>query len=418
MNREQRDARQLLHETLSRDAYLSVNKKLIQLTNIETAIYLADILSKEKYFADRGQLNDEGFFFNTQNDIEYDTTLSAYQQRQCVQKLQSIDIITTKRSGMPARTFIKINHVQLLSFLISSSEVFSDHTNNKYTNLSSKEDNKDAKASKSVQKSIYVDEWNKKENLRKHLKPETKVFQASHKYCRYLKAGQLHRLGIDKEFMNRFEIPAEWLTRKWTDEEIFESFNRIALMHSEAYLPVDKKVLPKNLSDFIFNWQTGNSFFLSVMKNPPKLRGDAIKVTDQHPDITALYLEMFNKFHSKRVQTQLDTNKLVRAVSVICRRHGEILEAIEANGPGAKTHFGTVKAFVRHHSQYLISRFEDKLSVADITRSWVAFLEYVRREYDWDFTISGEDLVKKQKIQEQRAKEFKRVYSQHANSFI
>ena len=100
---------------LSSSAFLVVNKELAKQIGLNETVLLADLISKEQYFIDNKQLN-EGWFFNTANNIEADTTLTAHKQRKAIKNLKSLGILETKRKGIPAKQYFKINEIKLLSY--------------------------------------------------------------------------------------------------------------------------------------------------------------------------------------------------------------------------------------------------------------------------------------------------------------
>lgn len=107
---------ELCRQALSKEAYWQVNKRLAKTLGIKTAIILADLISKEYYFRIKEQLKD-GFFFNTQENIQKDTSFTPHEQRQALLKLESNRIITTKRIGTPPKKYFKIHHSQILKIL-------------------------------------------------------------------------------------------------------------------------------------------------------------------------------------------------------------------------------------------------------------------------------------------------------------
>jgi len=113
------EKQELSHSTLSQDAFLMVNKKIIHaLGDLNSAVLLSDLISKEKYFKNRNQLFD-GWFFNTQENVKLDTGLSEYQWRKSLQLLESKGIIKTKNKGMPMTKHYQINH-DLISQILAS----------------------------------------------------------------------------------------------------------------------------------------------------------------------------------------------------------------------------------------------------------------------------------------------------------
>ena len=100
---------------LSSSAFLIVNKKLAKQVGLKGAVLLADLISKEEYFIANGMT--DGWFFNTEANIERDTTLTSYQQRKVLKTLKKYQIIETKRKGIPAKQYFKINEANLLNIL-------------------------------------------------------------------------------------------------------------------------------------------------------------------------------------------------------------------------------------------------------------------------------------------------------------
>ncbi len=100
---------------LSSSAFLIVNKQLAKQVGLKGAVLLADLISKEEYFIANGMT--DGWFFNTEANIEQDTTLTSYQQRKALKTLKKYEIIETKRKGIPAKQYFKINEANLLNIL-------------------------------------------------------------------------------------------------------------------------------------------------------------------------------------------------------------------------------------------------------------------------------------------------------------
>jgi hypothetical protein len=100
---------------LSSTAFLVLNKELARRIGLKEAILLADLISKEEYFISNGMT--DGWFFNTEDNIEQDTTLTAYQQRKCLTTLKKYQIIEVKRRGIPAKQYFRINEEQVIKFL-------------------------------------------------------------------------------------------------------------------------------------------------------------------------------------------------------------------------------------------------------------------------------------------------------------
>ena len=104
---------------LSSSAYLVVNKRLARQIGLKAVVLLADLISKENYFIINGTIKD-GWFYNTSKNIERDTTLTNYQQKKAIKKLEDIGFIETSLKGMPATLHFKIIENKILTFLNTS----------------------------------------------------------------------------------------------------------------------------------------------------------------------------------------------------------------------------------------------------------------------------------------------------------
>ena len=105
---------------LSSTAFLVLNKQLAKHLGLYEAILLADLISKEEYFIAKGMT--DGWFFNTEANIERDTTLNSYHQRKCLKTLKTYNLIEVKRKGIPAKQYFKINSEQVLKILNNLSD--------------------------------------------------------------------------------------------------------------------------------------------------------------------------------------------------------------------------------------------------------------------------------------------------------
>ena len=104
-----------MKQLLSSTAFIVLNKKLAKQVGLKEAILLADLISKEEYFIANGMT--DGWFFNTEANIEEDTTLNSYHQRRCLKTLKEKGLIEVKRKGIPAKQYFKINEEQVLQIL-------------------------------------------------------------------------------------------------------------------------------------------------------------------------------------------------------------------------------------------------------------------------------------------------------------
>lgn len=92
---------------LMKSAWGFYNKILAKIIGLHPAIFYSEIASKGDYFEEREQLKD-GWFFNTVENMEEDTCLSDFQQREAIKVLVDERLIEYKVKGTPARRYFRI----------------------------------------------------------------------------------------------------------------------------------------------------------------------------------------------------------------------------------------------------------------------------------------------------------------------
>ena len=98
-----------IRKLIATNGFITVNKEIIRCLGLEEAVLLGELAGKSNYWEDRNLLDEEGFFFATAEDIEHQTSLSAYKQRTAFKNLESKGIIETKFKGVPPKKYFKIN---------------------------------------------------------------------------------------------------------------------------------------------------------------------------------------------------------------------------------------------------------------------------------------------------------------------
>ena len=109
-------------EILRTDAFLSINKKLIQKVGIIKAAYITNLVDKYKYFRDRGMLTEDGGFYLTYEEQTKQLGLSEYQLRTCKKEFIKAGILRTEMRGVPRKEFYFIDFGELLSQFIVDEE--------------------------------------------------------------------------------------------------------------------------------------------------------------------------------------------------------------------------------------------------------------------------------------------------------
>jgi hypothetical protein len=107
-----------LFELLRSDAHISVNKALMFALGNDEALIYAELLSRHVYFESR-ELLEDGYFYNTIEDLFSGTNLSVYKQRAAINNLKLVGLVDMAVKGLPPKRFFKIeNSPELLSELI------------------------------------------------------------------------------------------------------------------------------------------------------------------------------------------------------------------------------------------------------------------------------------------------------------
>jgi hypothetical protein len=109
-----------LFKILQSNSNLSVNKQLAHALGLDAAIFYQELLYQYSYFESRGQLDDDGMFYSTVDNMAYATTMTDYQQRKAINKLKEVGLIDSMTKGMPAKRYFKIYFdIEILNQLLA-----------------------------------------------------------------------------------------------------------------------------------------------------------------------------------------------------------------------------------------------------------------------------------------------------------
>lgn len=89
------------------DSYWVTNKELARKVGLDAAVLFTDLCQAQKYWNNRYHRQD--YFFKTEKELEKDTTLSPYKQREALKILKSWGLIKTSRRGIPAKKYYLID---------------------------------------------------------------------------------------------------------------------------------------------------------------------------------------------------------------------------------------------------------------------------------------------------------------------
>lgn len=210
--------------------------------------------------------------------------------------------------------------------------------------------------------SSILEAWNSIEQTTTHSKKAIKLLIQLDKYIKALKNGKFGSIvDLKKDSIDKNNIPNSLISKKWSEEEIIEVIKLHSKAFLEGYLPSNKKYLPKNINDFIFNRRSGCSFLLKWKESSPKKDIGIIKCKDS--EIYDMYAEEFsNLITSDRSKKQLTllVNDLIYEFKDIWENIGKYL----ATQSSFSSYCGTLKnykAFFKNHIKFLIDNCGEKL---------------------------------------------------------
>lgn len=106
-----------LYNLLSNDSFLSVNKTLAKEIGVIPAVMLAELIGEQKYWSIREELDREGFFYSTIENIEENCGLNRSQQDIAVKELIKFDLLDKKVLGLPRKRYFKVKPQNILNIL-------------------------------------------------------------------------------------------------------------------------------------------------------------------------------------------------------------------------------------------------------------------------------------------------------------
>ena len=98
----------LIQELLRSDGSIVINKKLAWAVGINAAILYSELISRYVYFNKKGELDKEGYFYNTIEDLRAGTTLTKYEQSLAIKRLVKLKLLAVKRCGFRNKRYFKI----------------------------------------------------------------------------------------------------------------------------------------------------------------------------------------------------------------------------------------------------------------------------------------------------------------------
>jgi len=108
-----------IYDLLRADGSIVINKNLIFSLGLHESIIYAELVSRYIYFADKDNLTEDGYFFNTITDLQSGTGLGEKPQRTAIKNLEKLGLIDKNLRGIPPKRYFKVvDNSELLTNLL------------------------------------------------------------------------------------------------------------------------------------------------------------------------------------------------------------------------------------------------------------------------------------------------------------
>ncbi len=125
-----------LLQVLASSNYIILNVDLMRALGTNCAIMIAELASEYSHWSRSGQLQEDGWFFSTVENVEKRTSLKEQKQRDAINKLKKLNILEVERRGLPAKRYFKINEERLLEVLENSTQLQENEQDSKELDVS------------------------------------------------------------------------------------------------------------------------------------------------------------------------------------------------------------------------------------------------------------------------------------------
>ena len=330
------------------DSFLLMDKAFLKHFGPDTSCFLSILIEWRNHLIDIKKIPKDGYFYLEQSRIEDNTCMSAFVQRKNINLFVDLGFLIVERKGIPRKNWYFVDdskYDHLLKYLrtrclkikpmdIKKLGLYYSKTNYNNTKLdttisidivnrvsdetpndsnskkprqrnsrnkiqaqpNNKFRRRDPRKKPPVKNSIppyvinIINKWNSYPDTTSHkldLKNPNKTIQSIHRYLIQLKTGKMS--GLDSDWIKDNKIPRSFLTRKWTEEELFQGIEYLSKFSQNDYWPKDGKDNFKNLSNLLYNTTSKKSLFLQVMNRPPEKI--SIQQEIKHPIKTARFMK-------------------------------------------------------------------------------------------------------------------------------
>lgn len=219
---------------LSSNGYIILNKDIMKKLGLHEAIILGELCSEYNYW-DKANKLDDGYFYSTRDNIEVNTGLSAYQQREPFKKLIDMGIVLEKMKGIPQQKWYSLDMNKLCE-LLNAPDLMSGSKETKEHGVKKLEDKALRNLTPSCKETAYhdVEKLNTNNNnnnnnnsnnkdYRKKIKYKDMVYLFSEEYSdlinrfgnerieRMIKRLDLHKKSTGKKYVDDYSTILLWI---------------------------------------------------------------------------------------------------------------------------------------------------------------------------------------------------------------
>ncbi len=307
-----------------------------------------------------------------------------------ISNLKKVGLITEKEGGFDGRYRVLHAHPENIKKLevisepnqkrsgrINKNDEYSNRVSNKSL-LGNKDDIKTSPKFKGSLKTPskektnkYLDYWNTLNNVRKHTSPNKSVYKEAVVKLRVFETGKLSKYKLDMNWLKRCEIPERYINKQWNEKRILSGLAMLSQMFTEGYWPEDKKWIPKNLSELIYNPRTQKSWLLYVLINGVSELSDVENRNKKKrfPDLDNLVMILSKALNEARNSDKLQTNEY----RILEQTIKKMFEVWQDKKERLEEYLPTFEAFVIDYANWITSRYSgnDKLIA-----SWFKYAGY------------------------------------------
>ena len=98
--------------------YVAVNRVLIKQFGLNAAVLIGELASEARYWLSRNEL-DDGWFYSTVENVEEQTGLTAYLQREALKVLQDNGMVEITYKGLPRKRYVRVHADKVLEAMES-----------------------------------------------------------------------------------------------------------------------------------------------------------------------------------------------------------------------------------------------------------------------------------------------------------